>query len=233
MKKQYLNLSVAAALALALVSCNGGNNASGEGAEESNTTDNTEQTATEATPEEGQMPMPEGEKEAFTVDTENSVVRWEGGTAGAQVYSHHGEIELSKGFFQVIADQVVGGKFVIDMTTIEPKDDGYSEEHPASDLVAHLGSPDFFDVENHPTATFEVTGSEGLEVFGDLTIRGITKKGHLHVDMMERQPDGLKVAGTMEFNRQEFNVAWKHYMKDVVLSDIIMLHFEISAIPAK
>lgn len=177
-------------------------------------------------------PMPEGEKSHWNIDTENSTVRWEGGTAGAQVYSHHGEIELKEGSFSTIQDQVVGGEFIIDMTTMQPKDDGYSEEHPASDLVAHLSSPDFFDVENHPTATFKVTRSEGLEVFGDLTIRGITKEGHMHIDMMEQRPDGLKVIGTLDFDRQKFDVAWKHYMQDVVLSDIIMLHFEVEATPA-
>jgi polyisoprenoid-binding protein YceI len=51
-------------------------------------------------------------------------------------------------------------------------------------LIQHLKSPDFFDVENHPTAAFEITGSKSLpDPVGSpnflleckLTIRGVTQ----------------------------------------------------------
>ena len=45
---------------------------------------------------------------------------------------------------------------------------------------AHLDSPEFFDVEQHPTLTFASTAlrrdGDRLEVEGDLTIRGITHR---------------------------------------------------------
>jgi hypothetical protein len=49
----------------------------------------------------------------------------------------------------------------------------------------HLRSPDFFDIANHPTITFEsrrVSGSrEHFEVTGDLTISGQTREVALDV----------------------------------------------------
>jgi len=48
-------------------------------------------------------------------------------------------------------------------------------------LTKHLKTPDFFDVENNPTATFKSTKieidekSDEAEITGDLTIRGVTK----------------------------------------------------------
>jgi polyisoprenoid-binding protein YceI len=51
---------------------------------------------------------------------------------------------------------------------------------------AHLKSADFFDVENHPKLTFvskEIRqGKDGLEVVGDLTMRGTTKPVTIYVD---------------------------------------------------
>ncbi len=46
---------------------------------------------------------------------------------------------------------------------------------------AHLRSADFFDVEHHKEITFtsntiEKTGSDSYELWGNLTIKGITKK---------------------------------------------------------
>ncbi|HLR30498.1 MAG TPA: YceI family protein [Paenalcaligenes sp.] len=60
----------------------------------------------------------------------------------------------------------------------------------------HLQGEDFFDTENHPTATFESTkvifdGDEPVEVEGELTIKGITKDVTLeieHYQYLEEHP---------------------------------------------
>ncbi len=49
-----------------------------------------------------------------------------------------------------------------------------------ADFDAHLRSADFFDAEKYPTITFkstkvEAAGDNKLRVFGDLTIKGVTK----------------------------------------------------------
>ncbi|MCP4327187.1 MAG: polyisoprenoid-binding protein [Alphaproteobacteria bacterium] len=63
-------------------------------------------------------------------------------------------------------------------------------------LDDHLKSDDFFDVEKHPTITFESTGvrRSGLSsvvVTGDLTIKGITKPVDLDVTMNHIGPHPL------------------------------------------
>ena len=52
--------------------------------------------------------------------------------------------------------------------------------------LAHLKSPDFFDVEKFPTITFKskkvtATGSDSFTVVGGLTIHGVTKEVDLKV----------------------------------------------------
>jgi len=82
----------------------------------------------------------------------------------------------------------------------------------------HLRSADFFDVENHPTATFHSTtvekvGEDRLRVMGDLTIRGITKPVTLDVtvegkvkDMQGKDRYGF--TATTSFSRKDFGLEW-------------------------
>ena len=62
----------------------------------------------------------------------------------------------------------------------------------------HLRSADFFDVENHPSLTFKSTAVKGaaggLEVTGDLTIRGVTKQVTVPVTVLgtHGRPGGLR-----------------------------------------
>jgi polyisoprenoid-binding protein YceI len=57
----------------------------------------------------------------------------------------------------------------------------------------HLRSPDFFDVEHHPTATFRSTGISSLgskgTVSGELTIKGINRPVTLNVEYLGHATD--------------------------------------------
>lgn len=82
----------------------------------------------------------------------------------------------------------------------------------------HLRSVDFFDVENHPTATFNSTkveplSKDHLRVTGDLTIRGVTKPVTLDVniegkfkDMQGKDRYGF--TASTSFSRKEFGLEW-------------------------
>lgn len=105
----------------------------------------------------------------YKVDTSKSSVTWIGRKiAGA----HNGTIALKSGNLLMNGNKLVGGKFVMDMTTI--KDEGGTAK-----LEGHLNSEDFFSTEKFPTSTFVITkvsGSGGnVNVLGDLTIKGTTK----------------------------------------------------------
>lgn len=110
---------------------------------------------------------------AINVDTKNSEVVWRGYKVLGE---HHGNIMLNSGVLKMDGSNIVGGEFEIDMTSIDNSDlSGGSKEK----LVGHLKSEDFFDVENHKTATLVITNanrkSKGeYRITGNLTIKGIT-----------------------------------------------------------
>ncbi len=82
----------------------------------------------------------------------------------------------------------------------------------------HLRSADFFDAENHPTATFKATkvasrGGTDYAVTGDLTIRGTTRPVTFEVELLGFYTgmNGARRAGfhaTGKINREEFGLTW-------------------------
>lgn len=172
------------------------------------------------------------EEVTYAVDKGASEVAWSGEVAG--VYGHNGVVGISEGTVTAKGDQVTGGKIVIDMTVIQPLDSAsYTEEegHTAADLVGHLSTGDFFLVEEYPTSSFVIKSHEGSTLVGDLTVRGITKEEKATVTSLEITPEGLVGSADLVFNRQDYDVKWVHFMKDMVLSDDIKIKLDIVAKP--
>lgn len=83
----------------------------------------------------------------------------------------------------------------------------------------HLKSPDFFDVENHKQLTFfsgsiEKTDKNGTyELWGEFTIKGITKNVKLNVELggIINDPWGNEKAGftvSGKINRSDWGLVW-------------------------
>lgn len=125
--------------------------------------------------EAGELPE---EVEVYNVDGNVSSVAWE----GRQVRGNHdGTIGVHGGELYVYEGELLGGKVVMDMQQIVVLD--IEDPDRNARLTGHLESDDFFSVETHPTAEFEITSVEPLEqasevathrVYGNMTIKGIT-----------------------------------------------------------
>lgn len=108
------------------------------------------------------------------IDLTKSTITWTGKKITG---SHEGTIALKSGKLTYDKVSWSGGEFIIDMESIICKD---LKDKRANNLVSHLKSEDFFDVENHSEAQFTITTVERLRgnhygVKGDLTIKDITK----------------------------------------------------------
>jgi len=105
----------------------------------------------------------------------------------------------------------------------------------------HLRSADIFNVETHPTMTFESTSlapsGDGWIVEGDLTIHGITKRVHLNLEPNGFGPDawGGTRAGfsvSTEISRKDFGIDFNMPLEGggVVIGDKVHVSLEIEAI---
>lgn len=173
-------------------------------------------------------------KTELSVDTEASVVNWKGSKI---IKSHNGTLKLSKGSVELENGSLVGGNFVIDMTTMDNEDlkgtDGYAK------LLGHLKSPDFFNVDSFPTASFVITSvapaAEGTEatntVTGDLTIKGITNS--ISFPATVNAKDGaFKATAPITFDRSNYDVRFgsKTFFPDKVADELIKNEIELNVV---
>lgn len=103
----------------------------------------------------------------------------------------------------------------------------------------HLRSGDFFDAVKYPAMTFvstkvEKAGLDRLKVYGNLTIRGVTKPVVLAVEGLTpeiKSPQGVIKRGasaTTTINRQDFGVSWNKKLDagGVVVADEVQINIE-------
>lgn len=77
----------------------------------------------------------------------------------------------------------------------------------------HLRSADFFDVAKYPTITFKSTGvkqtaANKLEITGDLTVKGVTKKIVVPASVMFYDKGVGRFRGTLTLLRKDFGVSY-------------------------
>ncbi|MDX2015078.1 MAG: YceI family protein [Myxococcaceae bacterium] len=106
----------------------------------------------------------------------------------------------------------------------------------------HLRGPDFFDVEKHPTMTFTSTGfaqkNGRLEVTGQLTIRGVSRKVVLDADPFPaavKDPWGKWRTGTRattKLSRKDFGLTWNKALEagGVAVGDEVELGLDVEFI---
>merc|ERR1711879_554146 len=142
----------------------------------------------------------------YDVLTSESSVVWVGKKVTGE---HTGTVQLKSGKLKFDKEKLVGGSFVMDMTTIDDIDlTGEWKDK----LVGHLKSDDFFGVEKYPTAKFVITkvipqGPDKYKVIGDMTIKENTHAIQFIANTEEAE--GMIVSkATITIDRSKYNVKY-------------------------
>lgn len=164
----------------------------------------------------------------YIIDTAASSVKWKGVMLG--IKEHFGTVNLTQGILTVENGNVKGGSFTVNLNTITPTDANYDEKsgYGKEKLVAHLSSPDFFDVANFPTATFVIDSVKGTEATGTLTVRGKSNTETVKNISVTEQNGTIKATGTLIFDRKKYGVAFDMPVKDKIISNDIEVTVELS-----
>lgn len=148
--------------------------------------------------------------ERYTIVPNSSEIRWKGEKITKK---HHGAIMVKEGYVMVENGQLTGGQVLVDMSTISDQSQtGSSKEK----LEKHLKSGDFFDVPSHPYASFTITktakyiGEDDVNtlVYGNLTIKGITKSTQLKAKVEVKNNNIHFQAPLFSFDRAEFDIRY-------------------------
>jgi len=130
-----------------------------------------------------------------------------------------GIISFKEGYFLNKNGEIVGGKFTVDMGTMDVIDVPIHERIARKNLLDHLKSDDFFSVTHYPISTLELTNvqktkNDSLKISGNLTIREVTN----NIEFFALQKKG-NFRTNFTFNRLDWNIAYEGSWADKTLVD--------------
>ena len=136
------------------------------------------------------------------VKVKESIIKWNAYKVTGQ---HHGLIQLKDGTLHFENEQLVGGTFVVDMTSLTVEDlKGMKKRF----LTKHLKSDEFFGIKNHPTSILiftDVLKTENTyKITADLTIKGITKPVSFEMNLQDN-----KATTKLKINRTHYNIKYR------------------------
>jgi polyisoprenoid-binding protein YceI len=152
---------------------------------------------------------PISEPKTLTIKPEASKVEW---FAEKVTGKHNGIVSLKSGSIEIEENNIIGGSFSIDMTSINTTDlkGEYKDK-----LDGHLKSKDFLNVKEFNTATFKINtvkplkSDEGFNhtIAGELTIKGITHPIAFPANI--KITDGkLAAYGEMTIDRTKYDIKY-------------------------
>ncbi|MEM0967399.1 MAG: YceI family protein [Verrucomicrobiota bacterium] len=162
---------------------------------------------------EGASSSKTNSEQILSLNSEKTKVRWVGRNLMNQ---HNGEIAASSGFLEVDASgSPVAGEVIVDLRKMTTED--ITDPTLASSLIGHLASADFFDVENHPEASFKLLSVQPIEgatygkpnfsVSGTLEARGRTLNLEIEA-LVEPIEEGYVFQSNFNFDRTELGALY-------------------------
>ena len=153
----------------------------------------------------------------------------------AMVTKVRGAFNDFQGTAQIVGNDLASSKveLTIQAASIDTRND---------DRDNHLRSNDFLAMDEYPTITFtstrvESTGTDTVDITGDLTIRGVTRSVTVPFDFegAATDPFGNERAGfegSIVINRKDYGVNWNAALETggILVSEKVTLEFDISAI---
>jgi len=134
--------------------------------------------------------------------------------------SHSGTIDLSEGTLIMEGQNIVGGTFIVDMTSLVTTDDLGGGK---AKLEGHLKSSDFFNVEEFPTAKYEITAAKRdgsiYNIVGNLTIKGITKNVRMRLTMEDGEASTTLIVDRTKFGIKYGSASLVDTIKDKAIDD--------------
>jgi polyisoprenoid-binding protein YceI len=160
----------------------------------------------------------------YVIEPATSKVEW----TGAKITAHHdGSFASFKGAIVVPGGKAESAKIHLDIDTP-------SLTTQPDKLVGHLKSPDFFDVEKFPKATFDSTaitagGASGAThtVTGNLTLHGVTKSVTFPATVT-LTPGKVSAKADFSLMRKDWNLVYPGMPNDLIKDDVA-IHLTIDA----
>jgi polyisoprenoid-binding protein YceI len=176
--------------------------------------------------------------------TATTLTRWtvDASHTSAGFSVRHMMITNVRGEFQKLSGDVLYDPAKPELARISASIDVASINTREEKRDAHLRSADFFDAEAHPAMTFESKRvqkrGDGLDVVGDLTIRGVTREITLAVDDITAEhtdPWGQRRIGASakaKIRRSDYGMTWNAALEagGILVGDEVTIQLDVSLV---
>jgi len=168
---------------------------------------------------------------SYKIDAAKSKVTWVGKKVTGK---HMGSVDIANGMLGFADGNINKGIITVDMTSISVTDLKAGEGK--EDLEGHLKSADFFGVDTHKTAVFNVKSAnmDGLKgvVSGDLVIKGKSNPAEINIDVDANMPIP-SIIGTLTFDRTAYDIQYgsgKFFddLGDKMINDEVSMKFNLA-----
>jgi len=139
----------------------------------------------------------------YRIDSKTSSVEWIATKITGK--THGGTVSVTEGGLQIEGNKVSGGKFTIDMNTINVTD---LEGGMKGKLEGHLKNEDFFHVDKFKTANLTIIGVDGDNIKGNLTIKGITNEVVFPAKIVFGADGIVTASADINIDRSKFDVRY-------------------------
>ncbi|ACU62020.1 YceI family protein [Chitinophaga pinensis] len=163
------------------------------------------------------------ENQTFHIINAQSNIDWVGKKVTG---AHNGTIAIKEGQLSVSGNQLTGGTFVVDTTSIKILD--IADLATNAQFLGHLVSDDFFSTQQYPEATLVIRSVSGTHINGDLTIKGITHPVSFDAAITVNGTQ-LSASGKIIIDRTKYDMRFRsgNFFKD--LGDTLIYNdFELS-----
>ncbi|MBL4710379.1 MAG: sodium-translocating pyrophosphatase [Flavobacteriales bacterium] len=163
----------------------------------------------------------------YKIINEEGNVRWSGKKVGGE---HFGDVKIQSGSISVVNGEILKGEIIIDMASISVED--IKDAEKSADLVGHLKSADFFDVEANPTASFKITrsvksGTATQTLMGEMTIKGHTEMFKFDLETSLQDENSFKITSFFSIDRTKYGLEYKSRKIDALLDNFIYDQFDL------
>jgi polyisoprenoid-binding protein YceI len=155
----------------------------------------------------------------FVIEPATSKIEW----TGSKVTGHHdGSFGTFKGAVTLVDGAVEKSRVTVEIDTP-------SLTAAPENLLKHLKTPDFFNVDAFPKATFASTSIKKgapdkpgtYDVTGNLTLHGITKSISFPATITVAG-DTVNADATFSINRKDFSINYPGKVDDVIRDDVLV-----------
>lgn len=171
----------------------------------------------------------------YNVDATKSTFKWTGKKVTG---SHWGYVKFSNGQVTTEGDNIVGGTFTVDMTSMDVQD---IKGEYAGKLLGHLKSDDFFGVDKFGTSTLTIKkatakGNNSYDIVADLTIKGITSEVTFPATIT-KDAKSLTAQAAFKVNRTKYDIKYRSGsffsdLGDKAISDDFEVEVNLAAVAA-